>query len=78
MDFFPGTCYNTTLPAEPAEGTCDMEYNKPIARFQAGDAVEGFYILKSAAVKTSANGKPAGGEDPGHGVGVPGRFAGGH
>ena len=60
MDFFPGTCYNTTLPlpAEPAEGTCDMEYNKPIARFQAGDAVEGFYILKSAAVKTSANGKP--------------------
>ena len=58
MDFFSGMCYNDKLPAEPAEGTCDMEYNKPIAQFQAGDAVEGFYILKSAAVKTSASGKP--------------------
>ena len=35
-----------------------MEYNKRIAEMQNGDAVEGFYILKSAVVKTSANGKP--------------------
>ena len=35
-----------------------MEYNKRIADMQNGDAVEGFYILKSAFVKTSANGKP--------------------
>jgi len=35
-----------------------MEYNKRITEMQNGDAVEGFYILKSAVVKTSANGKP--------------------
>lgn len=35
-----------------------MEYNKRITEMQSGDAVEGFYILKSAVVKTSANGKP--------------------
>ena len=35
-----------------------MEYNKPILDMQNGDSVEGFYILKSAFVKTSANGKP--------------------
>ena len=28
-----------------------MEYNKPIAQMQPGDNVEGFYILKNAAVK---------------------------
>ena len=35
-----------------------MEYNKRICDMVSGDAVEGFYILKSAAVKTTANGKP--------------------
>ncbi len=35
-----------------------MEYNKRIGDMRNGDTVEGFYILKSAAVKTSANGKP--------------------
>ena len=35
-----------------------MEYNKPISDMRPGDGVEGFYILKSAAVKSSANGKP--------------------
>ena len=35
-----------------------MEYNKPILDMQSGDSIEGFYILKSAFVKTSANGKP--------------------
>lgn len=35
-----------------------MEYNKRISNMENGDAVEGFYILKSAAVKTTANGKP--------------------
>ena len=34
-----------------------MEYNKKITDMQPGDAVEGFYILKSAVIKTSANGK---------------------
>lgn len=34
-----------------------MEYNKRIGDMQNGDTVEGFYILKSAAGKTSANGK---------------------
>ena len=34
-----------------------MEYNKRIGDMENGDAVEGFYILKSAAVKTSSNGK---------------------
>lgn len=35
-----------------------MEYNKGITEMCNGDVVEGFYILKSAFVKTSANGKP--------------------
>lgn len=35
-----------------------MEYNKSISEMCTGDGVEGFYILKTAAVKTSANGKP--------------------
>jgi len=35
-----------------------MEYNKRILDMRNGDAVEGFYVLKSAFVKTSANGKP--------------------
>lgn len=34
-----------------------MEYNKKIAQMVNGDAVEGFYILKSAAVKTGGNGR---------------------
>lgn len=35
-----------------------MDYNKRIEDFQVGDEVEGFYILKTAAVKTSNSGKP--------------------
>lgn len=35
-----------------------MEYNKRIAAMVSGDEVEGFYILKSANGKVSANGKP--------------------
>ena len=35
-----------------------MEYNKWIADFEVGDEVEGFYILKTAQVKTSNSGKP--------------------
>lgn len=35
-----------------------MEYNKRIAAMMNGDEVEGFYILKSANPKVSANGKP--------------------
>ncbi len=35
-----------------------MEYNKRIAAMMSGDEVEGFYILKSANPKVSANGKP--------------------
>ena len=35
-----------------------MEYNKWIADFQTGDEVEGFYVLKTAASKTSNSGKP--------------------
>lgn len=35
-----------------------MEYNKRIATMVSGDEVEGFYILKSANPKVSANGKP--------------------
>ncbi len=34
-----------------------MEYNKRIGDMLSGDAVEGFYILKSGSVKTGANGK---------------------
>lgn len=33
-----------------------MEYNKRITDMTPGDAVEGFYLLKSAAVKTSTSG----------------------
>lgn len=35
-----------------------MEYGKKLTELTAGDAVEGFYILKSAVVKTSSNGNP--------------------
>lgn len=35
-----------------------MEYNLPIARMARGIEVEGFYLLKSAASKQTANGKP--------------------
>ena len=35
-----------------------MEYNKPIIEFAAGDEIEGFYVLKTAQVKTSNSGKP--------------------
>lgn len=35
-----------------------MEYNKRIAAMMNGDEAEGFYILKSANPKVSANGKP--------------------
>lgn len=35
-----------------------MEYNKWIADLEAGDEIEGFYILKTAQLKTSNNGKP--------------------
>ena len=35
-----------------------MEYNKWVADLQAGDEIEGFYILKSAQSKLSNNGKP--------------------
>ena len=33
-----------------------MEYNKRIADMTPGDAVEGFYLLKAAAIKTSTSG----------------------
>ncbi len=35
-----------------------MEYNKWIADLQAGDEIEGFYLLKSAQIKTTNTGKP--------------------
>ena len=35
-----------------------MEYNKPIAQLNIGDEIEGFYILKNAAIKSSARGNP--------------------
>lgn len=35
-----------------------MDYNKQIADMIPGDAVEGFYLLRSAASKTSASGSP--------------------
>ena len=35
-----------------------MEYNKWIADLEAGDEIEGFYILKTAQIKTSNSGKP--------------------
>lgn len=35
-----------------------MEYNKWIADLQAGDEMEGFYVLKTAQIKTSNSGKP--------------------
>ncbi|MDD3346252.1 HD domain-containing protein [Oscillibacter sp.] len=34
-----------------------MEYQKKITEMAAGDAVEGFYILRSAVLRTGANGK---------------------
>ena len=35
-----------------------MEYNKPIADFAIGDEVVGYYVLKTAQIRTSASGKP--------------------
>lgn len=35
-----------------------MDNNKQIASLQAGDEIEGFYILKAAQIKTSNSGKP--------------------
>ena len=35
-----------------------MEYNKPIKAMALGDAIEGFYILRSAAGKLTNTGKP--------------------
>ncbi len=35
-----------------------MEYNKWIADLENGDEIEGFYILKTAQIKTSNSGKP--------------------
>ena len=35
-----------------------MEYNKLIAEMSNTDDIEGFYILKSAFLKTTAAGKP--------------------
>ena len=35
-----------------------MEYGKAIREMHPGDEVEGFYILRSAALKTTAAGKP--------------------
>ncbi len=35
-----------------------MEYNKWVADLAVGDEIEGFYILKTAQIKTSNNGKP--------------------
>ncbi|MGN1001785.1 MAG: 3'-5' exoribonuclease YhaM family protein [Oscillospiraceae bacterium] len=35
-----------------------MEYNKAIVDMTVGDNVEGFYVLKTANPKTTANGKP--------------------
>ena len=35
-----------------------MEYNKWVADLEPGDEIEGFYILKTAQIKTSNSGKP--------------------
>ena len=35
-----------------------MEYQKQLAYMAAGDVIEGFYLLKSASIRTAANGKP--------------------
>ena len=35
-----------------------MEYNRPIADMLPGMDVEGFYILRAAALKTTNSGKP--------------------
>ena len=35
-----------------------MEYNKQLAYMAAGDIIEGFYVLKSASVRTATSGKP--------------------
>ena len=34
-----------------------MEFNKWVADLEVGDEIEGFYILKTAQIKTSNNGK---------------------
>ena len=36
-----------------------MEYNLPVNAMSINDEVEGFYILKSANPKVTANGKPS-------------------
>lgn len=35
-----------------------MEYNKRICDMAVGDQVEGFYVLKTAQIRTSNNGRP--------------------
>ena len=35
-----------------------MEYNKQLAYMAAGEVIEGFYILKTASIRTASNGKP--------------------
>ena len=35
-----------------------MEYNKQLAYMAAGETIEGFYVLKSASVRTATSGKP--------------------
>ena len=35
-----------------------MEYNKCICDMAVGDQVEGFYVLKTAQIRTSNNGRP--------------------
>ena len=35
-----------------------MLHDVKIADFQIGDVIEGFYILKDASAKTTANGRP--------------------
>ena len=35
-----------------------MEYNVPVSAMALNDEIEGFYILKSANPKVTANGKP--------------------
>ena len=35
-----------------------MEYQRPIADWEIGNEIEGFYVLKSAQQRTSNSGKP--------------------
>ena len=35
-----------------------MDYNKSISEFEAGDEIEGYYVLRTAQAKISNNGKP--------------------